>query len=127
MAKRKIITVVEKTGTGYSAYSETDGVFTTGANLAELRQNMVAVYNLQYRELGRSATEADLRIVLDLSQFFEFYNVINAKALAARIGMSQSLLSQYITGLKKPSAKQTSRILDGVRAVGRELATVDFA
>lgn len=127
MAKRKITTIVEKTDTGYSAYSEADGVFTTGATLAELKQNMVAVYNLQYRELGRSATEADLRIVLDLSQFFEFYNVINAKALAARIGMSQSLLSQYITGLKKPSAKQTNRILDGVRAVGRELATVDFA
>ncbi len=88
---------------------------------------MVAACNGQLAAEGKSATEADLKIKLDLPQFFEFYKVINASALTGKVGMSQSLLAQYIGGQKKASAKQTNRILEGVRAVGRELAEMDFA
>jgi len=44
----------------------------------------------------------------------------------ARIGMNQSLLAQYIKGNKKPSPKQTKRIMEGVRTLGRELADIEF-
>jgi hypothetical protein len=70
--------------------------------------------------------EEDIRIVHDLPQFFEFYKVINAKALSQRIGMNQSLLAQYIKGNKKPSPAQKKRILKGVQKVGRELAEVSL-
>jgi len=40
--------------------------------------------------------------------------------------MNQSLLAQYITGKKKPSANQTQRILKGVHQIGRELAEIGF-
>jgi DNA-binding transcriptional regulator YdaS (Cro superfamily) len=75
---------------------------------------------------GKTVAEEDLRIMLDMRQFFEFYKVINAKALSERIGMNQSLLAQYIKGIKKPSAKQASRILKGVQQVGKELASIQF-
>ncbi|MET4080286.1 DNA-binding transcriptional regulator YdaS (Cro superfamily) [Pedobacter sp. UYP30] len=61
-----------------------------------------------------------------MASFFEFYKVINAKALSERIGMIQSLLAQYINGIKKPSANQTQRILKGVQQVGKELASIQF-
>ncbi len=61
-----------------------------------------------------------------MPQFFKFYKVINAKALSKRIGINQSLLAQYIKGIKKPSTAQTRRILKGVRDVGRELAAIEF-
>ena len=48
------------------------------------------------------------------------------KALSERIGMNQSLLAQYIKGIKKPSPAQTKRILSGVREIGRELSEVRF-
>jgi hypothetical protein len=54
------------------------------------------------------------------------YRVINAKALSERIGMNQSLLAQYIKGIKKPSPVQVKRILDGVQQIGRELSEVRF-
>jgi hypothetical protein len=82
--------------------------------------------NLNFKEEGKKVGEEDIRIVLDLPQFFEFYKVINAKALSRRIGMNQSLLAQYIKGNKKPSSTQKKRILKGVRKVGRELAEVSF-
>lgn len=127
--EKKLTTVtvtVEKTNTGFSAYSEDLGAYGSGATLAELKTNMVSACNGQLAALGQSVTEEGLKMVLDLPQFFEYYKVINVSALASRIGMAQSLLAQYIGGQKKPSAKQTTRILEGVRAVGRELAAVDF-
>lgn len=122
----KIKMVVEKTRTGYSAYAEKLPVFTTGRSLDELKSNVLEAVNLYYEKQGKRVTENDLNITLDLPQFFEFYKVINAKALSARIGMNQSLLAQYIKGIKKPSAAQTDRILKGVQQVGRELAGISF-
>ncbi len=122
----KITMIVEKTNTGYSAYAEKYPVFTVGKSLNELKANILEAVNLFLKKSGNSVTENDLKIVLDLPQFFEFYKVINAKALSERIGMNQSLLAQYIKGIKKPSASQINRILKGVRQVGKELAAVQF-
>jgi predicted RNase H-like HicB family nuclease len=123
----KLEFIVERTNTGYSAYATEHNVYTVGDTLQQLKANMVEALNLHFEETGKVVTEADLQVTLDLPQFFAFYKVINAKALAARIGMPQSLLAQYISGHKKPSSKQTARILEGVRSVGRELAEIDFA
>ena len=122
----KIEIIVEKTRTGYSAYAEKFPVYTVGKSLEELKSNILESINLYMDRSGKTVTEEDLRIMLDMPQFFEFYKVINAKALSKRIGMNQSLLAQYIKGIKKPSAKQASRILKGVQQVGKELASIQF-
>jgi hypothetical protein len=122
----KIKMVVEKTKTGYSAYAEKYPVYTVGKSLEELKSHVLESVNLHFEKSGKSVTEDDLKIILDIKQFFQFYKVINAKALSERIGMNQSLLAQYIKGAKKPSPAQTNRILKGVQQVGRELANVQF-
>ncbi len=122
----KIEIIVERTKTGYSAYAEKYPVYTVGKSLEDLRSNILEAINLYLEDQSKSVTEDDLRIMLDLPQFFEFYKVINAKALSERIGMNQSLLAQYIKGIKKPSASQTNRILRGVQQVGKELAGIRF-
>ena len=118
--------IVERTRTGYSAYAKKYSVATTGKDLDELKENMVEALNLYFEEKGRRITAADIKVTLDLPQFFEFYRVINAKALSERIGMNQSLLAQYVSGKKKPSAAQTERIFKGVRQLGRELSEIDI-
>lgn len=122
----KIEMIIEKTKTGYSAYAQKYPVFTTGQNLEELKKNMLEALNLFFEEKGKVIGDEDLKIALDLPQFFEFYKVINVKALSERIGINQSLLAQYITGNKKPSPRQTERILRGVQQVGKELAAIQF-
>ena len=122
----KIEIIVEKTRTGYSAYAEKYPVYTVGKSLEELKTNILEAVNLLLEKHGKKVTEDDLRIMLDMPQFFTFYKVINAKALSERIGMNQSLLAQYIKGVKKPSSAQTNRILKGVQQVGRELAGIQF-
>ena len=122
----KIEMIVEKTKTGYSTYAAKHPVYTAGGTLEELKTNILEALNLHYEEQGKTITEKDLKITLDLPRFFEFYKVINAKALSKRIGMNQSLLAQYTRGIKKPSANQTQRILEGVQQIGRELADIRF-
>ncbi|NIG57391.1 helix-turn-helix transcriptional regulator [Chitinophaga sp. Cy-1792] len=127
---KSIVFVVEKTTTGYSAYAndfDKYPVGTTAENIEQLRKNVLDATNLYLSEIGKKVVkENDISLVLDVRQFFEFYKIINAKALAERIGMSQSLLSQYANGIKKPSEKQTDKILEGVRQLGRELAKIEF-
>jgi hypothetical protein len=131
MMMKKIVFVVEKTATGFSAYAEDFEkipVGTTGKDMATLRKNIVDALNLYRNHKGlKPVTDMDITIMLDLQQFFEYYKEINAKSLSQRIGMNQTLLSQYINGVKKPSAKQVHKILEGVRALGRELTQLDFA
>jgi hypothetical protein len=45
----------------------------------------------RHQKQSKSITENDLRIILDLPQFFSFCKVINAKFLSERIGMSAQI------------------------------------
>ena len=122
----KIEVIVEKTKTGYSAYATKYPVYTVGHSLEQLKSNLLEALNLYFKKQRKTIREADLKINLDLPQFFDFYKVINAKALSERIGMNQSLLAQYIKGIKKPSPTQTQRILNGVHEIGKELTSIRF-
>ena len=113
--------IIEKTKTGYSAYSDDKPVYTTGQTIHELHINALEALNLYFEEFGKTTTLKSIELELDFKQFFDFYKIINAKHLARRIGMNESLLSQYVNGIKKPSKKQVSRSVQGLHEIGREL------
>jgi transcriptional regulator with XRE-family HTH domain len=124
--KKKINVTVEKTATGYSAYAEELGVFTTGRDVQELYVHLLEALNLCMEEDGYEVGMENLKIRLDLQQFFRYYKVLNANFLAKRIGMNPSLLSQYVHGQKQPSAKQTEKIIAGIKSIGKELADLSL-
>jgi predicted RNase H-like HicB family nuclease len=122
LTDKKINLIVEKTSTGFSAYAEKYPVYTTGETMTELKGNIVEALNLYNEEMKLPEVNEDqINIKLDLPQFFDYYKVINAKALSKRVGMNQSLLAQYVGGQKKPSPKQVEKIISGIRELGREL------
>ncbi|NEN24764.1 XRE family transcriptional regulator [Cryomorpha ignava] len=82
--------------------------------------------SLAFEDEGFEFSLEEIKFGYDLQSFFDFYKVINAKALSERIGMNQSLLAQYIKRTKKPSPTRTKRILKGVHEIGRELSQVSF-
>jgi len=128
MRKRKANVIVIKEGVGYSATSTIDSRFvaTEADTFEDLKAGMLEALNYTFEEVDIEYTLNDIRFEFDLESFFDFYRVINAKALSERIGMNQSLLAQYIKGIKKPSPAQTKRILKGVQQIGRELTEVRF-
>jgi len=61
-------------------------------------------------EFPQFATMETIKIELDIAQLFEYYKILNLNHLARRIGMNDTLLSQYVKGKKKPSKRQLIRI-----------------
>ena len=127
MKKPKIKMKVIKEDSGYSAYTNVGDKFigTQGDTFDELKEMILEAVNFTFEDEGFTYTLDEIEFVYDLESFFTFYRVINAKALAERIKMNPSLLAQYIKGIKKPSAAQTRRIVEGVRQIGRELSEVE--
>lgn len=126
MKKLKIKTKITKKGTGYNANISAGKLVidTEAQTLEELKANISEAVNFVSEVKDFVYDEKDLQFEYDLGSFFDLYRVINAKALSERIGMSQSLLAQYIKGIKKPSAAQIRRILQGVHQIGQELSEV---
>lgn len=56
-----------------------------------------------------------------LYRFFESHPALNASAVARRMGISQSLFAQYISGIKTPSAQRLEQIYFALRSIGKEL------
>jgi hypothetical protein len=125
---KKIVVKVERTETGFSAYAEKYTAFTTGKNSIELVSNMVESLNLYFEAEGKGkrVTATDISFEMEVTTIFEIFPVINVRALAGRIGMNHTLLSQYATGKKKASPKQTEKILDGIHEIGRELSELNL-
>ena len=128
MRKPKVIMTIYKDNVGYSATGEVGERFmaTMGESFEELKEMVLECVNLAFDDVGIVYTIEEIKFQIDIKSFFEFYKVINAKALSQRIGMNQSLLAQYISGHKTPSPAQTKRILNGVQKLGRELAEIEF-
>ncbi len=123
---KKIKMIVEKTDTGFSAFSEDYPIYTTGRTIPELIDNALEATNLCLEEENIQVTQENLKFEIDFKQFFQYYKVINAKFLANKIGMNPTLLSQYVKGRKKPSDAQTEKILLGIHQIGQELSEINL-
>lgn len=123
---KKIIMIVETTDTGFSAYSKDYPVFTTGKTILDLINNSYEAANLYFEDEKVLITHENLKFEIDFKQFFQYYKVINSKFLADKIGMNPTLLSQYVTGRKRPSDAQTEKILMGIHQIGKELSEINL-
>jgi predicted RNase H-like HicB family nuclease len=124
--RRKIGMIVEKTDTGFSAYSDDYPIFTTGRTITELMDNAYEATNLYFEDEKIQITHVNLKFEIDFKQFFQYYKVLNSKFLADKIGMNPTLLSQYVQGHKKPSESQTEKILTGIHQIGKELSEINL-
>ena len=60
----------------------------------------------------------------DLYRLFMARPELNASAIARRMGISQSLFAQYISGVKKPSKERLAQIYATLHAIGKELIAI---
>lgn len=131
--KKSVTIIVEKASDGFTAYvPELPGCITFGNSLDEIKENIREAITLQLEGMIEDGEEIpfnlqedfNIELKLDVAQVFNLYQSINSTGFAKRIGMNQSLLSQYVNGIKKPSEKQARRILEGVVNFGRELSHI---
>ena len=129
MAQKKTSKInwqLEETKTGFSAFAEQFSIYTTAGNLESLIPQLNEAAALYFEIPAVETISFRHSIHVDLQTFFVNYKILNARILALRIGMSPSLLSQYIRGKKSPSLRQIERIREGIQQISRELAGVNF-
>lgn len=61
-----------------------------------------------------------------LYELFINHPELNASAIARRVGISQSLFAQYISGVKKPSQERLENIMKMIHKVGQELISIQI-
>jgi predicted RNase H-like HicB family nuclease len=118
--------IVERTDTGFSAFSEDYPIYTTGRTITELLDNAFEAAILYFEDEHVQISRENLKFEIDFKQFFQYYKVLNSKFLADKIGMNATLLSQYVQGHKKPSVAQTEKILLGIHQIGQELSEINL-
>jgi hypothetical protein len=60
----------------------------------------------------------------ELYRLFIAHPELNVSAIARRMGISQSLFAQYISGVKKPSKERLVQIYATLHAIGQELIAI---
>ena len=85
-------------------------------------------FGIHWEEIGEDISyesfEYDMPEPVGISRIFLTHPELNASAVARRLGIQQSLLAQYIRGLKKPSAEREQKILETIREIGCELSAL---
>ena len=128
--------ILEKTGDGYCAYlPDLPGCISTGITLADIKNNIKDAidFHIEGMRIEKMSIpenfdrEFDLSFKMDVASLFEWFSGILTKSGVARItGMNQSLISQYVSGIKKPSSKQTKKIERALHNLGQELLEIEL-
>lgn len=128
--------ILEKSGTGYSAYSdELPGLVTAGETIDEVKENFNEVLTMQadyLREEGKeeeakALETANVHYYLDLNTFFEYYSLFNKTQLAKYLGINSSLLRRLSLEPIELSEKKALQIQTGLHKLADELKQYHFA
>ena len=130
--------VLEKSGTGYSAYSnDLPGLVTAGETFEEIIDNFAEVIEMQADYLEENGKEkeskelrnAKLHYYLDLDTFFNYYSLFNKSELAKYLGINPSLLRRLSSNSNKVelSEKKALQIKNGLHKLAQELQHYNFA
>ena len=81
-ANKKIKLIIEKTDTGFSAFSNDYPIFTSGRTIPELTNNALEAASLYFEDDNVNLTHEDITFEVDFKQFFQYYKILNSKFLA---------------------------------------------
>ncbi|ODS87291.1 MAG: hypothetical protein ABS44_11790 [Chryseobacterium sp. SCN 40-13] len=128
--------VLEKSGTGYSAYSnDLPGLVTAGETMEEVKENFKEVLEMQadyLEETGKNKEAEEIRnatvsYFLDLETFFDYYSLFNKSELAKYLGINPSHLRRLSSTSVELSEKKALQIKNGLHKLAAELQQYNFA
>lgn len=133
----KVEIVLEKSTTGYSAFSkDLPGLTTSGDSIEEIKENFKEVIELQadyLKDINKEdqadeLLKADLIYYLDLETFFDYYSMFNKSKLAEYLGINSSLLRRMSKDNNiELSEKKANQIEKGLHKLADELKDIHFA
>jgi predicted RNase H-like HicB family nuclease len=136
MGSKRITSVVEKTKNGFSAYLEgIDGVVAASKAFDEVKSLLIEALEMHIKtslELGEPIPEIlkgkyEVIFQMDLPSLFEWLSGrISQTGLARIVGINNTLIHQYVTGVKKPGPKQRLRIEQNLHNFASDLQRINL-
>jgi hypothetical protein len=93
------------------------------ANVDSLKNKMKKLLH-DFHEVD--ANQVTFDVAYDVGVLFEQKDFLNISAIAKLANMNSSLLRQYASGVKFPSAEKTVEIEEVIRGIGRELSNISL-
>jgi len=127
--------IVNKAGNSVSAHlPEVEGFVIARESVEKLKRDMHAGIIFHIEGLYEEEREAWMSepfnfeyVFHDIPTLIEAYNgLINQSSLARISGINESLMRQYVAGIKRPSRKVTERIESGLKKYADELRNISF-
>ncbi|WP_372472650.1 type II toxin-antitoxin system HicB family antitoxin [Capnocytophaga sp. ARDL2] len=128
--------ILEKTNTGYSAYStEITGAGTVGDTIEEVKNNYAEIIELTidyFNEIGdvekaQQLQTANIKYHIDLNAFFEYYSLFNKSELAKYLGINPSHLRRLSMPNMELSNEKAEQIQMGLQRLSKEIQTFSFS
>ncbi len=127
--------IVCKTGKGVSAHlPEIDGFVIARETVEKLKRDLTSGLSFHIEGLYEEERKPWMNepyqfefVFRDIPALLDGYSgLINQSSLARISGINESLMRQYVTGIKRPSRKVTQRIETGLKKYADELRSISF-
>ena len=128
--------IISKAGKGVSGHlSEIDGYVIARDSVEKLKRDLPKGIAFHIEGLFQEELVAWMNepynfeyVFQDIPSLLEGYSgFINQTSLARISGINESLMRQYVAGVKSPSRKVTKRIESGLKKYADELRNISFA
>lgn len=126
---KKMLDVIVETGKdGFGCFiANESGLTTTFVGQGKTARLAIQDFLQAYKEVSDIAREEhedfpelEFNFIFDIGAFFNYYP-LSVSAFARYIGMNESLLRQYVSGAKSPSAKTLARVREGLDSLGKDI------
>lgn len=128
--------IVSKAGKGISAHlPEVEGYVIACSSVEKLKRDLLSgllfhiegLYEEEREEWMKGPVNFEF-VFQDIPSLIEGYSgLLNQSSLARISGINESLMRQYVAGIKKPSHSVTVRIETGLKKYAEELRNISFA
>jgi predicted RNase H-like HicB family nuclease len=128
--------IVSKADKGVSAHlADVDGFVIARESVEKLKRDLPKGILFHIEGLYEEEREGWMNepynfeyVFQDIPTLLEGYNgLINQTSLARISGINESLMRQYVAGVKRPGRKVTERIESGLKKYAEELRNISFA
>lgn len=128
--------IVCKAGKGVSAHlPEIEGYVISRDSVEKLKRDLHSGIVFHIEGLYEEERAVWMNESFDFEYVFQdiptlidgYSGLINQSSLARICGINESLMRQYVSGIKRPSRKVTERIETGLKKYAEELRNISFA
>lgn len=76
---------------------------------------------------GKEVPELEIDYIFDVGSLFNYYDFINVAGVSREVGINSSVMRQYATGVRRPSAERRAKIENGLRQMAHKILSAHLA